>query len=149
MFANITCVCLSAELARCVSLFVTRVLKECCKACCILSPNVASSTQMSEEIESDIQEARLKKTTLHIKRLEKVRRQPGIEGNTGCAVKREYRREIEGEIVALDSDAYWIKRVSRTQSGMVGVIRGDRWPGMTGFIHRCNWIMRWVCSVAG
>ncbi len=61
---------------------------------------------MSEEIESDIQEARLKKTTLHIKRLEKVRRQPGIEGNTGCAVKREYRREIEGEIVALDSDAY-------------------------------------------
>lgn len=55
---------------------------------------------MSEEIESDIQEAMLKKTTLHIKRLEKVRRQPGIEGNTGSAVKREYRREIEGEIVA-------------------------------------------------
>lgn len=75
----------------CVSVFVTRVLKERCKACCILSPNVASSAQMSEEIESDIQEAMLKKTTLHIKRLEKVRRQPGIEGNTGSAVKREYR----------------------------------------------------------
>lgn len=84
----------------CVSVFVTSVLKERCNACCILSPNVASSAQMSEEIESDIQEAMLKKTTLHIKRLEKVRRQPGIEGNTGSAVKREYRREIEGEIVA-------------------------------------------------
>lgn len=82
-----------------VSVFVTRVLKEHCNACCILSPNVASSAQMSEEIESDIQEAMLKKSTLHIKRLEKVRLQPGIEGNTGSAVKREYRREIEGEIV--------------------------------------------------
>lgn len=83
-----------------VSVFVTRVLKERCNACCILSPNVASSAQMSEEIESDIQEGMLKKTMLHIKRLEKVRHQPGIEGNTGSAVKREYQREMEGENVA-------------------------------------------------
>lgn len=55
---------------------------------------------MSEEIESDIQEAMLKKMMLHIKRLEKVRRQPGIEGNTCSAVKREYQREMEGEIGA-------------------------------------------------
>lgn len=77
-----------------VSPFVTRVLKERRNACCILSPNVASSAQMSEEIESGIR----KTTTLHIKRLEKVMRKPGTEGNTGFTVKREYQIEMARQI---------------------------------------------------
>lgn len=62
--------------------------------CRILSPNRASSLQMSGEIESGIQTAKLQEKTVHIKVCKKVRSHPGNSRNTSTAVRRDQKREI-------------------------------------------------------